>query len=355
LLWGADYNNDEAGENRILLEEENDGVLRTTGEVVIGIPFYTVESLGLFAQGQWDITPRWLLSGGVRYENIGLSVDDYTLGIFVPEPIDREGGRISAGEVVFNIGTVYDLTDELNVFASFSQGFGVPEFSAILRSGNDDFRSLEDDLEFTAPQVVNNYELGIRGQWQAVQFSLAGFFNQSDLGTSFVFDDADAFAAEIVRAPERIYGVEATVDWQPSDTWRLGSTLSWREGENDVDDDGNFDPLDSRRASPIKITAYVENETLPGWRNRFEALFLGGRDRAFDPDNGPDFAEVESYFVLDYISSIDIGPGSIQIGIQNLLDTQYFPLNSQLNGGRFTSSRIAAPGRTISIGYRVTF
>jgi iron complex outermembrane receptor protein len=359
LLWGADYSNDEGVQPYNILEEESttngDRVLRPV-ESLNWTPPYTVESLGLFAQAQWDVTPRWLLSGGVRYDNISASVDDYTAIVFQSDgPIDVEGGSISADDVVFNIGTVYDLTNELSVFASFAQGFGVPQFATIFRFPPDGFRSLEEDLSFTAPQIVNNYELGLRGQWQTVQFSLAGFFNQSDLGTSFVFDDPDDFAANLVRVPERIYGVEATVDWQPSDTWRLGSTISWREGENDVDDDGDFEPLDSERASPIKITAYVENETLPGWRNRFQALFVGGRDRAFDPDEGPDFAEVESYFVLDYISSIDLGSGSLQIGIQNLLDNEFFPLNSQVRGGRFTSSRIAAPGRTISIGYRVTF
>jgi iron complex outermembrane receptor protein len=351
LLWGADYNNDTGGNSDTLLEEENDGVFRTSGEVLDSIPFYTIESLGLFAQAQWQASSRWQVSGGVRYENIGLSVDDYTQRSFVPQPIDVEGGSVSADDVVFNIGTVYDLTDKLSVFASFAQGFGVPEFAQILSFPPDGFRSLEDDLEFTAPQVVNNYELGIRGQWQAVQFSLAGFFNQSDLGTTFISDD-DGIRRP-VRAPERFYGVEATVDWQPSDTWQLGGLISWNEGESDIDDDGDFEPFSSRTISPLKITAYVENETLPGWRNRLQALYVGNRERAFEA--GVDRVDIESYFVLDYISSIDIGPGSLQIGIQNLLDTQYFPPITQFIGGFRTSNRHAAPGRSISIGYRATF
>lgn len=263
-----------------------------------------------------------------------------------------EGGSINADDVVFNVGTVYDLTDELNIFANFAQGFSVPQLATILRFPRDGFRSFEDDLSFTAPQKVNNYELGVRGQWQTVQFSLAGFFNESDLGTSFVLrDDGDR---ALVRAPERIYGVEATVDWQPSETWQLGGLISWNEGESDVNDDGDFEPLSTFDIQPLKITAYVENETLPGWRNRFQALYVGGRDRAFEA--GIDSGGIDSYFVLDYISSIELGPGSLQIGIQNLLDTEYFPVISQFRGSPgWISTRLAAPGRTISIGYRVTF
>jgi iron complex outermembrane receptor protein len=349
LLWGADYSNEEASTDRQLLDDEfiTSGfrVARLDEEFFFAPP-HTIETLGLFAQAQWDVTPRWLLSGGVRYENIGLSVDDYTVRLFQPEPFDIEGGNINADDVVFNIGTVYDLTDELSVFASFAQGFGVPQFGRLLRFPPDEFRSLEEDLEFTAPQIVNNYELGIRGQWDNVQFSLAGFFNRSDLGSTF----RDGI---LIRAPERIYGVEATADWQPSETWRLGSSISWSEGENDVDDDGDFEPLRSIEISPIKVTAYVENETLPGWRNRFQALFVGGRDRAFEA--GVEDVEIKSYFVLDYISSIDLGPGSLQIGIRNLLDNEFFVPTVQGRTDFSQTNRIAAPGRTISIGYRVTF
>jgi iron complex outermembrane receptor protein len=358
LLWGADYSNEESSQPYLVLDDE----FVTSGFEVVRVdeeafftPPYTVENLGLFAQAQWDISSRWLLSGGVRYENIGLSVDDYTARFFQDESIDVEGGSVNADDVVFNIGTVYDLTDELNVFASFSQGFGVPDFGRLLRFPPDGFRSLEEDLEFTAPQKVNNYEIGLRGQWDNIQFSLAGFYNESELGVSLVSRQAVFGSVEVARGPERIYGIEATVDWQPSPTWQLGGLISWNEGENDLDEDGDFDPLGTADIQPLKITAYVENETLPGWRNRLQALFVGGRDRAFDPDEGPDFATVESYFVLDYISSIQLGPGTVQIGIQNLLDEEYFPIRSQLIGGFRTSERLAAPGRTISIGYRVTF
>jgi iron complex outermembrane receptor protein len=179
LLWGADYNSNRNSQSFVFLDEEftsgGDRVFRDTGITFDFTPLYTVDSLGLFAQAQWDVTPRWLLSRGLRYDNIRASVDDYTVRFFVDEAFDVEGGSINADDVVFNPGTVYDLTNELSVFASFAQGFGVPDFGNILRFLPDEFRSFEDDLGFTAPQKVNNYELGVRGQWQAVRFSLAVF------------------------------------------------------------------------------------------------------------------------------------------------------------------------------------
>ncbi|MBE9079852.1 TonB-dependent receptor [Romeria aff. gracilis LEGE 07310] len=356
LLWGADYSQENLSQpyQRIDADEfiESDFMVARFVEDIFLTPPYEVENLGLFAQAQWDISPNWLLSGGARYENIGVSVDDYTAVLFQETPIDVEGGSISADDVVFNIGTVYDLTDEVSVFASFAQGFGVPDFGRLFRSPPEGFTSVEDDLDFTAPQKVDNYELGFRGQWDNVQFSLAGFYNYSDLGVTLV-QLTDPLRVEVARAPERVYGVEATVDWQPSETWLLGSTVSWNEGENDLDEDGDFEALDTSRIQPIKLTAYVENETLPGWRNRLQALFVGGRDRGFEA--GADFVEIESYFVLNYISSIQAGPGTIQIGIQNLLDEEYFTVGNQQFAPFSLMEKVAAPGRTISIGYQVDF
>jgi iron complex outermembrane receptor protein len=355
LLWGADYSQEDLSQpyQRIDADEfiNSDFTVARFVEDVFWTPPYEVENLGFFAQAQWDISDRWLLSGGLRYENIGVSVDDYTAVLFLDDPINVEGGSIDADDVVFNIGSVYNLTDELSVFANFAQGFGIPDFGRLFRSPPNGFRSLESDLDFTEPQKVNNYELGFRGQWQTVQFSLAGFFNESDLGVSLIPRPGQVL--EVARGPQRIYGVEATVDWQPSQTWLLGGSISWNEGENDLDEDGDFEALGTRDIQPIKITAYVENETLPGWRNRLQALFVGGRDRGFE--SGADPGEIDSYFVLDYIGSIELGPGTVQIGIQNLLDEEYFPVSSQLFAPFSLTSKIAAPGRTISVGYRVTF
>lgn len=354
VLWGLDYSNEESSQPYQVLTDEfvtSGFQVARLAEDVFFTPPYTVENVGLFAQAQWDVSPNWLLSGGVRYENIGLDVDDYTARLFRTTPVSVEGGSINADDVVFNIGTVYDITDELNVFANFSQGFGVPDFGRVLRSPADGFTSLEDDLVFTAPQKVNNYELGVRGQWQDVQFSLAGFYSDSKLGVrteTFAIGDV-----RISRAPQRNYGVEATVDWQPSDSWQLGSIFSWNEGESDPDDNGDFIAIRTADVQPLKITTYVENETLPGWRNRFQGLYVGGRDRGFDA--GVDAVETDSYFVLDYVSSIDLGFGSVQVGIHNLLDTQYFAIGDQIFAPFSLTNRRAAPGRTFSIGYRAEF
>lgn len=156
---------------------------------------------------------------------------------------------------LFNIGAVYNLTDTVSVFADFAQGFSVADVGLVLRDAP---AALSVNALNPEAQKVDSYEIGVRGEWETVQASLAAFYNESDLGTTF---DRNTFT--IIRAPERVYGLEAALDWQISDRWTTGSTLSLVEGDNDVDRNGEYLALNGFRINPLKLTAYVENETAP--------------------------------------------------------------------------------------------
>lgn len=186
-----------------------------------------------------------------------------------------------------------------------------------------------------------------------MQFSLAGFYNTSDLGARLVENDRGILTLQ--RAPERIYGVEASVDWQPSDRWQLGAVVGWNEGESDPNDDGDFQALNSFSIQPLKLTAYVQHETLPGWNNRLQLLYVGDRDRASETldDRGRpvDPKAIEGYVVVDYISSVSLGGGTLQIGVQNLFDHQYSSVYSQA----LRASNLAESGRTLTASYRLSW
>jgi iron complex outermembrane receptor protein len=364
IFWGVDYVNEENSQVESIFDpdtfEASGGrVFEFTERSTVTPPYY-YESFGAFAQGQWDITDRLLISGGVRHENAGFEVDDYT-GAFIQTlaspPINFlptaniEGGDRDFSDTTFNAGLVFQASDEVSLFANFAQGFSVVDIGRVLRLPSG-FTSVEDDFPQLEPQKIDNYEIGVRGDWDSLRFSLAGFFNESELGSSLLVNDAGFL--EIVRAPERIYGVEATLDWQPSESWQLGGTVSWQEGEFDENDDGDFEPLSSARISPLKLTSYIENETLPGWRNRLQMVFLGDRDRAFD--EGVDGADIEGFITVDYISSIRLGPGNLEIGVENLFNEKYFTVFSQIQAGEGNETEnFASRGRMLRVGYRLTW
>ena len=353
LLWGVDYD-DRATEavidilDPVAFDESGGRILRRIGERT-SLPPYDLRELGIFAQLQWDIADNLLLNGGARYANFRVSAPDYTSRF----GDDVEGGTVNFDDVVFNVGLLYEVTNNVGIFANFSQGFSPPNFPELFDNPPEQF-SLNENVAELQPVKVNNYEIGIRGQWSNLQASIAGFFSESNLG-EFIVGFGGTGEVTVARAPQRTYGIEAALDWQPSDRWRLGSTVTWQEGDVDFEDDGNFVPLFSGDAgiSPLKVTAYIENQTTPGWRNRLQVLALGDRNRAFEQEI--DVLPIEGYFVLDFISSIEAFGGTISLGVENLLNNQYLDLESQTLLGFNATRAPAARGRTLSLIYRTTF
>lgn len=231
LLWGADYSNENSeGIFNVFDSDRFDNSSRRdlfkVGETT-RIPEYDIENLGLFTQLQWEATPKLILSGGLRYERIGVSVGDYTL---VEIGNSVSGGEKTLEDIVFNAGVVYKATDTVSVFTNFSQGFSLPDIASVFRGLPDGF-DFNDDLDLTSPQKVDNYEIGVRGEWSNLQASIAAFYNTSELGVGTRFVGIDQ--VEFLRAPQRNRGLEFALDWQPITDWQLGGTVSWVEGERE--------------------------------------------------------------------------------------------------------------------------
>jgi iron complex outermembrane receptor protein len=343
LLWGLDFSNENSQQpvsffDPTAFDNSNGLAFRKLGDRTWTPPL-TTNSLGLFGQLEARLSDRFIVRGGIRHERASVSVDDFV----TIANNSVTGGKVNYDETLFNLGAVYQVTPQLNAFASFSQGFSLADIGRVLRAAPNNFQF---ERVRPQPQKVNNYEIGLRGAWRNVQASISGFYSTSDLGTTF-----DSSFVDIIRAPEQIYGLEATLDVQPSKTWNLGLSASLVEGRIDANNDGDYEAyLDSFRIPPLKLTAYVENETLPGWRNRFQLLYSGTRNR-FNNSTAFGRQAVDDYITVDFVSSIKLGSGTLQVAIENLFNADYFPVVSQLQ----TSDTQYLPGRGRSLSVRYGF
>ncbi|PSO49640.1 MAG: TonB dependent receptor, partial [Cyanobacteria bacterium SW_9_44_58] len=185
LTLGVDYEAQEVGGvtfNELSGSAFDQGTIRETGET-ISDPVFDLNKLGLFGQVQWDAAEWLSLSGGIRNEQFDFQVDDFTSrgGDFV------EGGEIDFDGTVFNAGVVADLSEQVNLFAKFSQGFSAPtlravEFPNFIGLNPAGGFSIGEDIEDLQPQKIDEYEVGIRGNWESVSATLSGFYNFSELG-----------------------------------------------------------------------------------------------------------------------------------------------------------------------------
>ncbi|MEP0896473.1 TonB-dependent receptor [Leptolyngbya boryana FACHB-1624] len=345
LLWGLDFSHENSRQpvsffDPAIFDNSNGLAFRKLGDRTWTPPI-TTDSLGLFGQLEARLNDRLLVRGGIRHERAAVSVDDFA----TIANNSVTGGKVNYDETLFNLGTVYRITPELSAFASFSQGFSLADIGRVLRAAPNNFQFERVRPE---PQKVNNYEIGLRGEWRNVQASISGFYSTSNLGTTFA-----ASFVDIIRAPEQIYGVEATLDVQPSRNWNLGLTASLAEGRIDANNDGDYENfLDGFRIPPLKLTAYVENETLPGWRNRLQLLYSGARNQ-FNNSNAFGRQAVNDYITVDFVSQIKVGSGTLQVAIENLLNADYFPVVSQLQTS--DTQYLAGRGRSLSVRYGFTW
>lgn len=306
------------------------------------VPLLKPRNAGAFLQLEWRKFERLTLRAGARHERINVHVPDFTT--LANNAI--KGGELKYHDTLFNAGAVYSLTSSISLFGNFGQGFSAPDIGLTLRGAP--AGSVVNTLQFAA-QKVNTYEGGVRGYWQRVQASLAVFRNNSDLGTS-----SAGFNRPVVRAPERVYGAEATLDLTPVERFRFGGTLTWLEGKSDPDRDGRYTYLNSYRIPPLKLTAYAEYQTLPRWRNRLQVTYSGSRHR-FGASTAFGERRVEDYATVDYLGSVRLGKGALRFGVENLLNKQYFVRESQLVRTGGNSSYAAAQGAALSVGYSLTY
>lgn len=352
VTYGMDFSS-QHGDNvqnlydPAILDASGGRIFRKIGQTPL-LPSRVFDSIAGFAQGEWTPHSALVVRGGVRYERLGISNSDFTDSVGAV----TLASSIRFGATVFNAGFVYHVIEPADLFFNFSQGFNVPA-SAIdgaLRPG------VVTRLTDLQPQRVSNYELGLRGKWSKVQASLSGFYSKSTLGLNF-----DQFTNTLQRAPQTTYGVEATLDVQPFEGWRVGGTYTFVEGDQTIGFNPDIRvPMNGFSIQPQKITGYIEHLTVPQWqwRNRVQVLYSGARSRSnealltgADPFGDP--FPMTDFFLVDFVSTVKVGPGTLRVGVENLLNQRYAMPFSQIS---FTNSFFTAGrGATATIGYSMTY
>ena len=333
LLWGIDFTNDQTVQNL------------TDGRIFV--PFLDQDAFAQFAQLELSPTPWLDVQAGLRHESFDVTVKPFTS---LTSGVDVEGGQLDYQTTVWNVGPVVHI-GSFDVFAAFSQGFSLSDIGREIRDSQEpDFlQSLK-----PKPVVFDNYEIGMRYHADRLSGELSVFLSESDLGARFEDDPNNPGLLIQRRDPERTHGVEAALRAVLSDTLRAGGTFTWIEGKADTDDDGGFETyLNGRRIPPVKITAFVERDLRADWLVRLQALYSGSRDKFDDATSGTGLGRVDSFITFDLMTSLELGPGSLSVGVQNILNEDYFPVSAQVQNRPLVL--VEAPGATAVLRYSMAY
>lgn len=325
----------------------------TTSQMLIAtdrewVPETVFQNLAPFLQAEVRATERLTLHGGVRHEFAELDVDSFRTIASTTKPaggVSVEGGKPDFEETLYNAGLVFRVTDWAQVFANYSEGFGMPDVGRVLRGISQPNQSVDSFLDLQ-PIVTDNREIGLRLNWQDVDFEISYFESDSDLGSRL---QNVGGVYQVRRERTEIDGVEASAGWQINDVHRLQASYARLDGESDTDGDGKVDTdLDGANIAPDRYGLSWQ----ANWSNKLNSRVQANHyaSRSFDTP-GLDF---DGYSLVDASLGYQLPVGAVSFGVENLFNRDYMTYYAQAASTR-DDQFFAGRGRTFTLGYQVSF
>ncbi|WP_031371425.1 TonB-dependent receptor [Lysobacter antibioticus] len=314
------------------------------------VPETQYESWSPFVQAEWWVADKVMLTGGVRHERGRLEVDDFnTIPANAGGSRFVEGGSPKTSKTLPNFGAVWEASEALKFYASYSEGYTVADIGRVLR-GITAPNQRVDNLVDLSPVVSDNREVGLDfddGRWVA---HVAAYWSDSDLGSRLAFD-RNTQSYNVVRERTEIRGVEANFAFRFSEAGRVGLGYAGAEGRYDSDGDDRVDSdLPGINISPDRIIAFWDHS----WSENISTRLQGSRslDRDFDL-KGVRVASTDGYTTLDLQARFKLPAGQLNLGVENLLDEQYVTYYSQSTPRNDTY--VAGRGRVLSASWQYRF
>ena len=346
-----------------VVEDEAQQRLALTDRV--WVPPMNYESTAPWLQLSWDIG-NLTLAGGFRREDGDLTVDDYVTTWFRDRrPVG--GGTLSYEENLFNFGGIYRIGEEWSVFASYGEGFSLPNVGIPLRNiqcsndtaepngtqpdgcPNDPPISVDGILDLQA-LLVENREVGFNWRGERASFGASHYISESDFGSSLVVDPVSQDFV-LVRAPTEIKGWEASGEYIISDQWKVTALYSRIRGYTTY---GSSGPLSREMGindiSPDKFSGSVNWMFAPG--SDVTLGFTTLMDRDINVGRGNE-EHTNGYTLLDLTANFDLDRfGRLSVGVENLTDKFYILSWAQID---FYRNYFAGRGRVVSISHTINF
>lgn len=156
---------------------------------------------------------------------------------FVNVPNAIESGQTSDNDFSYTVRLAYDVSPDVNLYASYATGFKASSFNlardsrplasdvVAVRAANPTFLNLTSGSRFAGPENSEVIELGLKGDWDQFSMNLTGFRQdingfQSNIftGTGFLLSNA---------GKQRTWGVELETQANPVDPLTINFAVTW--------------------------------------------------------------------------------------------------------------------------------
>jgi iron complex outermembrane receptor protein len=353
------------------LVDKTEQALIATGRV--WVPPSDFRSLAPFGQANLKFFDGLVrLAGGLRWENVKISIDDYhtlasttyvactttvttNCGPSTYGGVDVGGGKPKFSDLLINGGVIVEPWAGIRAYASYAEGFTVPDIGRITRAANRAGIDLDNYLDIS-PIVSNNREIGVEVKRGPLDASATYFWSSSDKGQLLIARPDRIF--DVQRQRVEIQGLELNLRVaMPVDGLKLGVGYAHLKGRYDSDSanpDSIVDTdLDGSNISPDRLNLNASYDGGP-----FSALvqtqFFLKRDfhGKANPDPRNDFG---GYAITDASLRYQTGFGGLSLSVQNLFDKFHIDYSSDTRLPTDNLAFFAGRGRTFTLGWDYRF
>ncbi|MBK1880955.1 TonB-dependent hemoglobin/transferrin/lactoferrin family receptor [Luteolibacter pohnpeiensis] len=343
----------------------------------------TTTRLGLFLQDEAQVSPKWDLTGGLRFDFYDINTD--LTEDFMQRLQDAVGsGTIpEASDGYQNItlsprlDIAYHTTENTRLYAGYGMGVRNPsaeELTMVFDHPSSSYQQITIPNPDLQEEVSHAFKLGYKGESRIGRFGAELFYTryQDFIENNVVVDvleDGSVITTAVNRGSAEIYGIEASGEWN-ADSWKpalkgvtLGLNAAYTIGNNLTTDE----PINT--VEPWKIIGYLGYADPEGkFGSRLIGTYTGAMTRTDDTTMNGEMFHPPAWFTLDLVSWWKPVPDlTLNIGINNIFDEKYWNwgtvrrsgghLGLDSFGGQASSvdDRTTAPGRNFFISATYQF
>lgn len=314
----------------------------------VWVPPADFRSLAPFTQINLALFDEKLrLAGGARYENVRITIDDYTtLASYGSRFVS--GGSPKFSDLLLNAGAIVEPVKGIRVYGSYAEGYTVPDVGRIARAVNRDGVDIDSFVDIS-PIVSNNREVGVELKRGPLDVSGTYFWSTSTKGQLLVLING---SYEVQRQRVEIQGLELNLAVRtPVPGLTLSTGYAHLIGRTDSDADGKVDKdLDGANISPDRLNlaaSYVGGPLSARLQTQFYlSREFDGFASAFD---------FGGYNVTDASVRYQTEFGALTFSVQNLFDKFYIDYYSDTVRPTDNAHFFSGRGRNFTLGWDYRF
>ena len=293
-------------------------------------------TLGLYAFDTVDLSEKWQVSGGVRWEHYDTAFRTVDAAGVTTTDLPASDGLTSG-----KAGVLYRATEMANIYASYGTVLTPPgsaNFALSSQPNNQNNPSVE-------PQKSRNYEVGAKWDVAGGRLSLTGaVFHTENENVIFT---VDATVPPIYNQDDaqRVNGVTLGAMGRITERWEVLANAGY---------------LDSEQVTQNTATNGLRLTLTPRWSGSLWTTYrlpiglrLGGGVRYMDDVfiNNANTIRSPAYYLVDGLVEYPLNSHlSLRLNIYNLTDEVYIR-NVNNNGGRYNPGTPRAATITTNIGF----